>query len=143
MCDRCELPGSRLPAYGSYRYRGKTALVIGAGPAGMVAARYLAREGFTVQVTPLRRVWRHADKDCTEQVSEKRGDPQENPYPRTRSNLIGLRPCTVDAMLDVGIDFPEEGFKSGVHALHGATFSQETGDGVQCLDQVQATWRLD
>ena len=74
---------------------------------------------------------------------EKRDDPRENPYSRTRANIIGLRLNTVDAMRDVGIDLPEEGFKSGVHALHGATFSQATRDGVKCLDEVQAEFGLD
>ena len=51
--DRRQMPGLRLSTDGSLKYQGKTALIIGAGPGGIMSAVYLAREGFTVQVTIL------------------------------------------------------------------------------------------
>ena len=74
---------------------------------------------------------------------EKRGDPRENPYPRTRSNIIGLRSYATDVMRDVGITLPDEGFKSGVHLLHGGIFAQAAAESDMCRDQLQEVWCLD
>ena len=55
---RYAIPEPRLsPSNDFGKYLGKKALVIGAGPGGLVSALYLAREGFTVEVRLRTRVF--------------------------------------------------------------------------------------
>jgi hypothetical protein len=58
---------SRISAASSKVYLGKKAVVVGAGPAGVTAAMYLAQRGFAVQV---RGSCRQAGLCCTDMVHQ-------------------------------------------------------------------------
>ncbi|CAD7703812.1 unnamed protein product [Ostreobium quekettii] len=93
-------------------YKGKTAVVVGAGPSGACAASYLARRGFRVK------------------VFERRGDPEVVPITSHRSIIITLRQETIAAMEALGVEFPPEedeaGF-SGLTRFRGVAWCGEGG----------------
>eukprot|EP00877_Chromochloris_zofingiensis_P014865 jgi/Chrzof1/9632/Cz04g10110.t1 len=72
-------------------YTGKTAVVVGAGPAGSTAAMYLARQGFNVEVL------------------ERRPEPQHDEVDRGRAYIIILIPRGQAALKQLGVELPYEG----------------------------------
>eukprot|EP00210_Caulerpa_lentillifera_P004352 g4150.t1 len=87
-------------------YYGKKALIVGAGPAGSVAASFLAKQGF------------HVD------VYEKRADPGQGNTTQSRSFPITLTQNTANVLRAVDVSLPDvdSGFLNGVHPHHGVVF---------------------
>jgi len=85
-------------------YKGKKAVVVGAGPAGLVAAAYLARHGFSVK------------------VFEGQKDIRSSPVSGQRAYNIGLSGATAGVLSDLGVELPppDGGYKNGMHAFRGA-----------------------
>jgi len=92
-------------------YKGQKAVVVGGGPAGLVAAAYLAKHGFSVK------------------VYEGRSDIRLSPDSGDRTYNIVLFGSAPDVLADMGVDLPspEGGFKSGLHAFQGAFFIKPDG----------------
>ncbi|EFJ43553.1 flagellar-specific protein Ssa14 [Volvox carteri f. nagariensis] len=76
-------------------YTGRKAVVVGAGPAGSVAAMFLARQGFRVD------------------VYERRPEPRNDPVDTGRAYIIILIPRGQAALNELGIKLPaDEHFKT-------------------------------
>ncbi|MEW5313392.1 MAG: hypothetical protein WDW38_004963 [Sanguina aurantia] len=71
-------------------YRGRKAVVVGAGPAGSTAAMFLAKQGFMVE------------------VFEKRPDPEDDPVDPGRAYIIILIPRGQSALEELKIPLPTD-----------------------------------
>eukprot|EP00210_Caulerpa_lentillifera_P004319 g4122.t1 len=92
-------------------YAGKKALVVGAGPSGSLAASFLAKQGFQVD------------------VYEKREDPTESLAMPSRSIPMILNAKTARILRSAGIDVPGEnkGHSNPLHVFLGARALQSDG----------------
>ncbi|GLC46748.1 hypothetical protein PLESTF_000431900 [Pleodorina starrii] len=110
-------------------YTGRKAVVVGAGPAGSVAAMFLARQGFRVE------------------VYERRPEPRNDPVDTGRAYIIILIPRGQAALKELGIKLPDdEHFKTlGTvsHNVKGKTrVSKEEGN-VTFSRSGLAQWLID
>ncbi|GIL95578.1 hypothetical protein Vretimale_1533 [Volvox reticuliferus] len=84
-------------------YTGRKAVVVGAGPAGSVAAMFLAKQGFRVE------------------VYERRPEPRNDPVDTGRAYIIILIPRGQAALKELGIKLPDdEHFKTLGTVSHNA-----------------------
>ncbi|KAG2495591.1 hypothetical protein HYH03_006191 [Edaphochlamys debaryana] len=110
-------------------YQGKKAVVIGAGPAGSVAAMFLAKQGFRVE------------------VFERRPEPKLDPVDTGRAYIIILIPRGQAALKELGIKMPaDEEYKSLGTVRHSAkgkvSVSKEDGN-VTFSRSSLAQWLID
>ncbi|GMH44774.1 hypothetical protein BSKO_12726 [Bryopsis sp. KO-2023] len=91
------------------QYTGKKAVVIGAGPAGTVAAVFLAKRGFDVK------------------IFEKRSHPSSVPSNVHRSIPLTLNPKASAIVRSIGATIPKQGFKDGMHRAAGSVFISDKG----------------
>jgi len=104
---------------GKQQYKGKRAIVAGAGPAGTVVAAFLSKQGFFVDVISF--MISVVYLLLASQIYEKYADPTKTNLNVKRAIVISLARKTVDILRTLDVEFPD----SGNEFLNG--FSQYAG----------------
>ncbi|GMH45840.1 hypothetical protein BSKO_13803 [Bryopsis sp. KO-2023] len=103
--------GKEKPEIVTSPYEGKTAIVVGAGPAGSVAGILLAKRGFNVKVI------------------EKRSNPNKISVGEIhRSILLVINPEVTEYLLELGVDVATEPSDEGLTEFRKASRISETGE---------------